>query len=117
MLDITKIIQIREAYAKGYTKSEICRMLGFDIKTVTKYIQQDDFSPKPPIKRKRSSILDPYRDLIDQWLMEDGTRSTKKEHTAQRIYERLKIDHGYEGSYPTVQRYVRQWLNEHHEDQ
>lgn len=90
-------------------------MYEVDIKTVTKYIQQDDFSPKPPIKRKRGSILEPYHDRIDEWLKEDQTRWYKQRHTAQRIYDLLKRDHGYEGSYPTVQRYVRSWLNAHRE--
>jgi transposase len=46
------------------------------------------------------------RAIIDAWREEDQTRPRKQRHTAQRIYERLRDEHGYAGSASSVRRYV-----------
>ena len=33
----------------------------------------------------------------------------KQRHTARRIYDRLVEERGFEGSYSTVRRFVRDW--------
>ena len=47
----------------------------------------------------RPSILDPYRQLIDDYLAEDDYQATW-------LHDRL-LHLGYQGSYKTVQEYVR----------
>ena len=61
-----------------------------------------------PIAEEHLSRLDPYKQLIQQWI--DGDRSVwyKQRHTAQRIYDRLKTEcPAFDLSYPTVQRFVK----------
>ena len=41
-------------------------------------------------------------------LEEDRHCYHKQRHTAKRIFERLRDEHGYDGSYSTVQRYLRE---------
>jgi hypothetical protein len=53
-------------------------------------------------------VLQGYMHLIDSWLEDDKEQHSKQRHTARRIYHRLIKEHGYQGSEPTVRRYVRQ---------
>jgi transposase len=50
--------------------------------------------------------MDPYREIVDTWLLEDKTRPKKQRHTAQRIYDRLVAEHHFPGSARTVRYYV-----------
>ena len=45
--------------------------------------------------------------MIDRILEEDRSRSRKQRHTAKRIFERLRDEHGFEGGYTIVKDYVR----------
>jgi transposase len=58
---------------------------------------------KPPGKPK----LGPLIPVIDAILAADMTAPPKQQHTAQRIFERLKIEHGFTGGYTVVKDYVR----------
>ena len=50
-------------------------------------------------------------EIIDQWLKEDLLKQLRKQrHTAKRIFDRLRAEHGFSGGYTIVKDYVR----EHH---
>ena len=108
MLDMSQINHIRDLSARDYSISEIHRMTGVDRKTIRKYLEMQDFSPEIPQTVKRPSKLDPYKEIIDGWLEEDKRNWYKQRHTAKRVYDRLVKEHGYEGSYNIVQRYVKE---------
>jgi transposase len=57
-----------------------------------------------PIKRPK---LGPWLGVIDAILNDDKQRPTKQRHTAKRIFERLKEEHGFTGGYTVVKDYVR----------
>jgi transposase len=59
---------------------------------------------QPPRRPK----LDPYTGIIDQILQSDQSRLKKQRHTAKRIFQRLKEEHGFSGQYTIVKDYVRQ---------
>jgi len=44
--------------------------------------------------------------IIGQILLDDESAPKKQRHTAKRIFERLRDEHGYPGSYCPVRRYV-----------
>jgi transposase len=92
----------------GYRINEIAKEIKKDEKTVRKYLNQEDFSPRPPVKGlERPSILDPYKETINAWLDEDRKSWYKQRHTAKRIHDRLVAEiAGYQCSYQCVQRYV-----------
>lgn len=98
---------IKRRYKNGDSVSKISRDLSIDRKTVRKYIQQTDFSPDPPTRQKRKSKLDQYDEAIRGYLEEDRKAWKKQRHTATRIYERLRDEHGYKGSYESVQKRVK----------
>lgn len=107
MLTMSQINDIRDLSNCGYRISEIAKKTGSDPKTIRKYLAQEDFSPAPPLMQERSSKLDEYKPIIQEWLDEDKKHWRKQHHTAQRVYERLVDEYGYTGSYSIVQRYLR----------
>ena len=52
-------------------------------------------------------VMDPYRDIIMEWLEGDRTAPRKQRHTAKRVYDRLVEEYGFRGAESTVRRFVR----------
>lgn len=100
--------RIRDMLAHGHTPTEVKTELGVSYPTIRKYAAQDDFSPKRPVAPAASSKLDPYKEYIAGMLEEDRHCYHKQRHTAKRVFERLRDEHGYDGGYSTVQRYLRE---------
>jgi len=105
---MAQVNRIRELlFEKGLKYAEISRVTGFDVKTVKKYIEQEDFNQAPKIPKPRSSKLDPYKNYIDTWLEEDKVARKKQRHTARRIYDRLVENYPeFDCSYRLVASYV-----------
>ena len=96
----------RKFFVDGESGRSIAKELGHSRKTVAKAIAEavpPGYRLKEP--RKRPAI-ERYRPIIDAWLEEDQSRPRKQRHTAERIYERLRDEHGYGGSASSVRRYV-----------
>ena len=104
---------IRTMSAEGRSEREIARELGISRNTVAKYVRKEDFSPEPPVRRRRASpTMEPYAGAVESWLLEDRGRPRKQRHTAKRVYDRLVAELGYGGSLATVERFVREWRRE-----
>ena len=67
---------------------------------------------EPPGYRRRQPPkrpkLAPFTDIIDRILEEDRTVHRKQHHTAKRIFERLRDEHGFTGKETIVKDYVRE---------
>lgn len=100
---------IKRMQREGMTKTEISDRLSVDRKTVRKYATREDFSPGNQGTEERPSKLDRWKRIIDGWLDDDRRMRYKQRHTAKRIHERLREEHGeqYNCSYPLVQRYCK----------
>ena len=89
-----------------------CRKVGCDWCTVKKYVDKADFSPPKPTaenEKTHKSKLEPYKTLIDSWLIADKKSPRKQRHTARRIHARLKEEvPGYNCCYRVVAYYVSQ---------
>jgi len=108
MLNMSHINHIKDLAKSGKKLIEIANETNRDPKTVRKYLKQEDFSPKLPTCKIIESKLDPYKPVIDQWLLDEQHYWYKQRYTAKRIHDRLcKEIIGYCVSYPTVARYVR----------
>ncbi len=46
--------------------------------------------------------------IIDAWLREDADRPRKQRHTAKRVLDRLREEHGFTGGYTIVKAYLRE---------
>jgi transposase len=93
---------------EGLSQRETARRFGIDPKTVRKMLA---FSVPPGYRRTKPPArpkLDPFTSIIDRMLEADRSAPPKQRHTAKRIYERLRAEHGFKGSYTTVKDYVRE---------
>lgn len=109
MLAMDQVKDIRRLYyEQGLKLTEIADKTGCNWKTVRKYVDKEDFNEPPPGKeeKKHPSKLDPFKPLIDQWLLEDKTAPRKQRHTAKRVLHRLEKLDGFDCKYRTVAVYV-----------
>ena len=87
----------RAVQVEGLSEREAASRFGIARRTVRKMLQ---FAVPPGYRRSkpvRRPKLEPYVGFIDQILQEDKHRLKKQRHTAQRIFERLREEQGYDG--------------------
>ena len=95
-------------FLEGLSRREVARRLGLSRDTVGKMCR---FSEPPgyvrtkPVERPK---LGPLVGAIDAILAADRSAPAKQRHTAKRIWQRLRDEHGFGGGYSTVKDYVRQ---------
>ena len=97
----------RFVFIDGNSRREAARVFGLSRETVLKMCR---FSlppgytrTKPVAKPKRGPLLP----VIDAILEADRAAPVKQRHTAKRIFERLRDEHGFVGGYTVVKDYVR----------
>ena len=81
---------------------------GIARETVRKMLRHSEppgYRRRQPPKRPK---LAPFTDIIDRILEEDRTVHRKQHHTAKRIFERLRDEHGFTGKETIVKDYVRE---------
>ncbi len=69
------------------------------------YASPPGYRRTAPIRRPK---LDGFTEIIDAWLAEDRGRNRKQRHTAKRVLERLREEHGFTGGYTIIKDYVRE---------
>lgn len=106
MISMSKIHSIRRMRMEGSSITEISNILEISRNTVYKYLEAEDLSPQMPVRKSGTSLLDPYRSLIESWLDEDTKNWRKQRHTAKRIWQRLQEEHNLDVSESTVRHYV-----------
>ena len=98
----------RAAMVDGMSIREVSRVFGLHRDTVRKMLA---YSAPPGYRRQtppRRPKLEPFTGVIDQILVDDLRRPRKQRHTAQRIFQRLRDEHGFAGQYTMVKDYVRE---------
>jgi transposase len=105
-LKMAMIHAIEELLRLGWSHRRIARELGVHRETVSRYDRLRRSKPaistpgsEPAIECGRKSHCEPYRDLIEE-RVEQGL-------SAQRIFQDLKLETGFAGSYSSVKRFVR----------
>lgn len=73
-------------------------------------VRQALASAVPPPRKEYAPrgrpAIDPFRDVIDAWLIADAQAPKKQQHTARRVWQRLVVEHGADVSEVTVSRWV-----------
>jgi transposase len=98
----------RAVQVEQMSEREAARTFGLSRETVRKMLK---FSLPPGYRRQapiRRPKLDAYAAVIDQILVSDQQAPRKQRHSAKRIFERLRDEHGYGGGYTVVKDYVRE---------
>jgi transposase len=100
--------RVRHAcHVEGLSIREAARRFGIHRNTVRKMLA---FSVPPGYRRRGPPArprLGPFTAVIDRILEEDRSAPAKQRHTAKRIHERLRAEHGFAGGYTIVKDYVR----------
>ena len=94
---------------EGLSHHEAGRRFGIDRRTVKKmlsYSAPPGYRRRKPVRRPK---LDGFTGIIDAILEADADPDVprKQRHTAHRIFERLRDEHGFTGGYTIVKDYVR----------
>jgi len=98
MIDKQTVFEIHRLDNLGWSRRKIAHHLRVSRPTVRKYIENPQL---PKAKRgKRASKLDPYRDLIKEFLEKDA------DVKAPVVLQRLQ-DHGFEGKITIVRDYLQ----------
>ena len=99
----------RQVLTGELSRRGACRKYGLGWHTLKKILCHEEppgyrqSEPRP--KRK----LEPFLPIIHQILTDDGQAPKKQRHTARRIFERLRDEHGYQGGHTVVKDAVRAW--------
>ena len=100
--------KVRLACAEGMSQREAARHYNISRDSVRKILA---FSAPPgdlrtaPVKRPK---LDGFTDIIDGWLEDDRGVHRKQRHTAKKVFERLRDEHGFTGGYTIIKDYMRE---------
>lgn len=96
----------RRVLVDGLSKRAACREYDLHWDTLTKILDH----PEPPGYRRTAPRprpkLDPLLAVIHQILEADRKAPRKQRHTARRIFERLRDEHGYTGGLTIVKQAV-----------
>ncbi len=99
----------RRVLVDGQSKRSVCREFDIHWDTLRKILNHPEpagyrrAGPRPKPK------LEPFLPVIHQILKDDGKAPRKQRHTARRIFERLRDEHGYGGKLTIVKQAVAAW--------
>jgi transposase len=97
----------RAVFVEGKSRRAVAKEFGIARETVRKMLRY----AVPPGYRREQAVkrpkLGPWLGMIDAILKNDQNQPKKQRHTAKRIFDRLREEHGYTGGYTVVKDYVR----------
>ena len=112
MLVVETIAKIRRAYFVQHKPIKtICREFRVSRKVVRKVIRSQATEFRYERSRQPRPRIDPWRDQLDDLLLENQGKPARERLTLIRIFEELRAL-GYEGSYDAVRRYAKRWRAE-----
>ena len=105
----------RRVLVDGESKRSVQRRFKLHWKTLQKILNQ----PEPPgyreSKPRAKKKLGPFLPALEEILRQDQHAPPKQRHTAKRVFERLRDEHGYAGGLTVVKEAVHAWRQQHAE--
>jgi transposase len=99
----------RRVLVDGLSKRAACREYDIHWDTLKKILE----NPEPPGYRRTAPRpkpkLEPFLPVVHQILEGDKKAPRKQRHTARRVFERLRDEHGYAGGLTVVKEAVAAW--------
>jgi len=107
MKTVDLYLKVRQAcHRDGMSKRQAARHFGCNRRTIAKMLLHSEPPGYRRAKPAKKPKLDPFTGIIDNILKEDIERPKKQRHTAKRIFERLRDEHEFTGSYTIVKDYI-----------
>jgi transposase len=97
----------RKVLVDGASKRSILRDYGIGHQALAKILANAEPPGYQMAEIRRKPVIGPHLATIDQILADDKEAPPKQRHTARRIFERLRDEHGYGGCYSQVQTAVQ----------
>lgn len=94
-------------FNEGNSRREAARVFGLSRETIAKmcrFALPPGYTRTKPVEKPK---LGPLLPVIAAILEADRSAPVKQRHTAKRIFERLRDEHGYAGGYTVVKDHVR----------
>lgn len=98
---------------EGWSIRRISRNLDVARQTIRKALKDSNIPQYNLTKERPSPVLEPYKEIIREWLRQDQSAPPKQRHTARRIFSRLRDEHGFTGSESTVRTFVQKEKGQH----
>jgi transposase len=97
------------------SKRGACREYDLHWDTLNKILQHVEPPGYRQAKPRARPTIEPFLPTIHEILESDKRAPKKQRHTAIRIFERLREEHGFTGGYTIVKDAVRAWKQTHKE--
>lgn len=108
-------LKVRLACSEGMSQRAAAKQFNISRDSVAKMLSYS----APPGYRRQATVrrpkLDGFISIIDGWLEEDRSAPRKQRHTAKRVFDRLREEHGFTGGYTIIKDYVREHERRHQE--
>ena len=89
----------RQVLVEGLSRREACKSYKLHWKTLQKMLRHEEPPGYRRMKPVRRPKIEPAISIIHQILADDAKAPKKQRHTAKRIWERLRDEHGFPGKY------------------
>jgi len=107
MLTVEDYRKIRVAHSDGMSIRAIARKFHHSRRKIRQVLKNPDPCPYTRQKEPYAPKLGPFKPIIQQILADDQQAPRKQQHTAAKIYRRLRDEFGYPGGYDQIRRYLR----------
>lgn len=108
-------LKVRLACSEGMSQRAAAKHFNISRDSVAEMLSYS----APPGYRRQATVqrpkLDGFIAIIDGWLEEDRSAPRKQRHTAKRVFDRLREEHGFTGGYTIIKDYVREHERRHQE--
>ncbi len=108
-------LKVRLACSEGMSQRAAAKHFNISRDSVAKMLSYS----APPGYRRQATVrrpkLDGFIAIIDGWLEGDCSAPRKQRHTAKRVFDRLREEHGFTGGYTIIKDYVREHERRHQE--
>jgi transposase len=105
----------RQVLTSELSQRAACEKYALGWHTLKKILAHEEPPGYRQSQPRRKRKLEPFLPIIHQLLEADRQAPRKQRHTAQRIFERLRDEHGYSGGQTVVKDAVRAWKDSHRE--
>lgn len=107
MLTVDDYGRIRRARRDGMSLREIARTFHHSRRKIREVLSGlGEPAPYPQRKTQSAPRLKPFHETILKMLQEDESAPPKQRHMMTQVHRRLQAEHGFEGSYSSVRRFI-----------